>query len=183
MPFQTFLLLSIMCLVFSNTMSAQESFKEEKEFSNHRLAVVLGHTHVPTGLDNDGAKTWLILPSWGLDYDFSFNDKWALGLHSDIVVENFELEEQFGETGAIIKRTKPLAFAVMVSYKSWEHVVFMLGAGGEYSKEETFILARAGLEYSWEIGNEWELGISLMNDLKINAYNSWVFGLGVSKFF
>lgn len=168
-------------LLLSLPLLAQEG--EEEEESKHRIALVLGHAHVPEGIGSEGEKQWLVLGSWGLDYDYRLNSHWAVGLHSDFIVENFELEEHFGREKAVIKRSRPLASALVVTYKPGKHLTFLAGGGGEFAKEENFLLIRAGLEYSWKLPDEWELGVSLMNDFKIDAYDSWLLGLGVSKFF
>lgn len=170
-------------LLFIGTLhcaKAQE-FEEEETANYHRLTLVMGHAYVPGGF-KDGEKQWLTLGSWGFDYDYWFHPQWAVGVHSDIVVENFEIEQSGeGETEGILGRSSPLASALVGIFKPGEHLTIMLGAGGEFAKEETLFLLRAGLEYGWELPGEWELGLSLMNDLKVDAYNSWTLGVGVSK--
>lgn len=168
-------------LLLSLPLLAQE--EEEEAEGKHRITLVLGHAHVPEGIGSDGQRKVLVLGSWGLDYDYWLSAHWAVGLHSDFIVENFELEEHFGREKAVIKRSRPLASALVVTYKPGKHLTFLAGGGGEFAKEENFLLIRAGVEYGWELPNEWELGVSLMNDFKIDAYDSWLFGLGVSKFF
>ncbi len=155
----------------------------EKELANHhRLALVLGHAYVPRAINIDGSKGWLVLASWGLDYDYILSEKWLLGLHADMIAENFRLEEHFNESKVIIERSRPLAAALMFSYKLNEQLAIMLGGGGEFAKEENLALLRAGLEYSWKLAPSWEVGASIMNDLKLNTYNSWTLGLSFSKF-
>jgi hypothetical protein len=171
-------------LLFIGTLhcaNAQEFEVEEETANYHRLTLVMGHAYVPGGF-KDGEKQWLTLGSWGFDYDYWFHPQWAVGVHSDIVVENFEIEQSGeGEMEGILGRSSPLASALVGIFKPGEHLTILLGAGGEFAKEETLFLLRAGLEYGWELPGEWELGISLMNDLKVDAYNSWTLGVGVSK--
>ncbi|WP_290796351.1 hypothetical protein [Flavihumibacter sp. UBA7668] len=38
-----------------------------------------------------------------------------------------------------------------------------------------------GIEYITQINKKWELNVALVNDLKIKAYNSFSFSLGVSR--
>lgn len=160
---------------------AQESEEEENSANFHRLTLVMGHAYVPAGFQN-GNKEWLVLGSWGFDYDYWLHPQWAIGLHSDLVIENFEIEKSGGEeTEKILERSYPLASTLVGIFKPGEHLTILLGAGGEFAKEETLLLFRAGLEYGWELPGEWELGISLLNDLKVDAYNSWTLGVGISK--
>ena len=173
-----FVALVITFLVFETSAVCQES--EEKEYKNHKLSLIIGHAYVPAGVNILGEKVWTVLPSWGLDYDFRLNEKWGLGVHTDLVVESFEYE---GNEKIIFERTRPFSAVLVGSRKFGEHLTLLAGGGIEYAKEETLSLVRIGVDYGWELPNEWELGASLMSDFKIDAYNSWVIGLGVGKLF
>ncbi|MEK6479176.1 hypothetical protein WJR50_16640 [Catalinimonas sp. 4WD22] len=177
-------LLCLLLFIGSLHCANAQEFEEEKETANyHRLTLVLGHANVLEGI-KDGKKEWLVLGSWGLDYDYWFHPQWAVGLHSDLIVENFEVEQMGeGETVGTLERSSPLASTLVGIFKPGEHFTILLGAGGEFAREETLFLIRAGLEYGWELPGEWELGVSLMQDIKVDAYNSWTLGVGVSKIF
>ena len=85
----------------------------------------------------------LVLPFWGLDYNFQFSPKFALGLHTDFVLESFEVEKNLdGEDETATERSHPVAPAVIGFYKPAEHGSFGLGAGGEFAKEEDYFLNR-----------------------------------------
>lgn len=146
---------------------------------HHSLALIVSHTQVMTGIKPDGDKKWLSLPSWGLDYNYKFHPKWAIGLHNDIVVEDFVVQGH----GEEIERSYPIASAIMVSYKPGEHFSFMLGPGEEFAHTGNLFLIRAGIEYSCHISKGWELNAVITNDYKVNAYNSWAVGLGIAKIF
>lgn len=160
---------------------AQEPEAEDKPADFHRVTLVMSHAHVPEGIKN-GKKEWLVLGAWGLDYDYWFRPRWAIGLHSDLVVENFEVEQSGEEEEeSVIERSYPFATALMGIFQASEHLKLLLGAGGEFASEGSFFLIRAGLEYGWELPGDWELGLSLTNDFKVDAYNSWTMGVGISK--
>lgn len=57
----------------------------------------------------------------------------------------------------------------------------MLGAGGEFAKSVSFFMVRIGLEYGFHINKKWELNMNLINDLKINGYNSFSYGIGITR--
>ncbi|UXP31789.1 hypothetical protein N6H18_15685 [Reichenbachiella agarivorans] len=175
----TLLCLSLLCMHLCWGQNEEKESSEEK-FKHHKIMVVMGHTHVPAGIDNNGKKEWLVLGSWGIDYDYRITSKWSIGLHSDLVLENFEYDD---EEGATLQRSRPLASTITVSRKFGEHFSVMLGGGGEFAKEENLTLFRVGLDYGWELPGEWEIAASLMSDFKINAYNSWVLGIGVGRSF
>ncbi|MDW7694667.1 hypothetical protein R9C00_07935 [Flammeovirgaceae bacterium SG7u.111] len=168
-----------------STLSWGQEYETEHEelesgLKHHKIMLVLGHTHVPSGINVEGKKTWLALSSWGIDYDYRINRLWSVGLHTDMVLENFEIEN---EKEVIKDRSRPIAMALMASRKLNGHFSLMAGGGGEYAKEESFALVRLGAEYSLEYKEEWEFGASLMADFKIEGYNSWVIGFGVAKLF
>ena len=102
----------------------------------------------------------------------------AIGLQTDVMVETFEVEDH---DQVVIERNKPIATVVTGIFKPKEHVSFIAGMGAEFAKEENFALTRLGIETGWEMKNNWEFGISLLYDIKWNAYDTWVFGFGISK--
>ncbi|HEX5170553.1 MAG TPA: hypothetical protein VFW11_15355 [Cyclobacteriaceae bacterium] len=167
-------------LIASSVASAQRASEGVESFRRNRIALVLGHTHVPAGIDENGKKTWLALASWGLDYDFRINQDWGLGLHSDLVIQDFEYEE---DEGIVKNRTKPVAIAFVGTRRLGEHFTILTGGGMEVAPEGTLGLIRIGTDCGWELPKDWELSLSLMADFKINAYDAWVLGFGIGKLF
>lgn len=53
--------------------------------------------------------------------------------------------------------------------------------GGEFSHTGNFFLVRIGLEYGIHISDDWEFNANLTNDLKLDAYNSFAYGIGVTR--
>lgn len=180
------ILIACLCcsLFFSKATVAQESSGIKETFHpNQKLALVLGHAEVFKGRDAEGKKKMLSLPSWGIDYTYQFSRKWAVGLHTDIIIEKFEVQKSL-ESGAgeeTIERSYPIAPALMGIYKPTEHWSFLLGMGGEFAKEENFVLTRAGVEYGVEIRRGWEVSGNLGYDFKWNAYDTWTIGIGILK--
>lgn len=171
-------------VVLYNNCAAQESAAKEDAFQPyHQLALVISHAQVFEGRDAEGKKKTLSMPSWGLDYTYCFHSKWAIGLHTDIIVEKFEVEKHLesGGEGEVLERSYPIAPALMGIYKPSEHWSFLLGLGGEFAKEENFALTRAGIEYGSELPKGWEVFGSLAYDFKWNAYDTWTVGIGIAK--
>lgn len=174
---------SMIVIGLATVLLSSECFSQtdnDEERKKNRLSLAITHTFVPTAIDELGKKKWLSLASWGLDYDREFNSAWGIGLHSDIVIENFQYED-----GDVIKERKsPLALALVGSRKFGEHISVLVGGGFEVSKgEETLGLIRIGADCGWEIPGDWEVSFSLMTDFKINAYDAFVFGFGIGKKF
>ena len=178
------MMLSFLSCLFFNKISAQKS--EQKSFNpHHQIGISINHVHVFEGRDNEGNREVLSLPAWGIDYTFQFHEKWALGLHTDFVIEKFKIEKIYAndEDKETVERSYPIAPALMGIYKPNEHWSFLLGFGGEFAKEENYFLTRVGAEYGYELPKNWEIFGTFSYDLKWNAYDSWGIGLGIAKNF
>ncbi|AOC93591.1 hypothetical protein BB050_00435 [Flavobacterium anhuiense] len=179
-----FLFYFCLLLFFSTKIVAQES-EEEKFKPHHQIGISINHVHVFEGRDDEGSRETLTLPAWGIDYTFQFREKWAIGLHTDFIVEKFKVEKVYAseEDKETVERSYPIAPALMGIYKPNEHWSFLLGFGGEFAKEEDFFLTRAGVEYGYELPKGWEIFGTASYDFKWNAYDSWGIGLGIAKNF
>ena len=175
----------------------QQDEHHEGHHKKHAISFVLSHTHIKSGVKNNSGDNWLALPSFGINYNYSFNEKWAIGLHNDIIVEEFIVEDpnvdEHHETYTLkkneeteiegIERSHPIASAIMITYKPHEHIALLAGGGMEFSKEENFALIRLGVEFPFHIPNDWEVFGSMAYDINIEAYNSFTFGIGIAKLF
>ncbi len=168
---------------FNSSFAQRKEESKEPFHPEHKLSVVISHAHVFQGRDADGNKQALSLPSWGLDYTYQFAPKWAIGLHTDIITETFEVEKHLanGADDEVIERAYPIAPALMGIYKVNHHWSLLFGAGVEFEKEENFFLNRAGVEYAAELPKGWEVFGSFSYDFKWEAYDTWLIGLGISK--
>ncbi len=166
----------LLLMFISNAVSAQEI--KEKEFRN-KLTLAIGHAH-PTEWINSttGERETKVLPAWALDYDFLFNKKWSVGVHADVIVESFEVETFESKS---ITRDYPLAIGFVASRKFGDHLAIQLGPGVEYAAEESFALIRLGMDYGWEIRDNYELSVIGSYDYKIQGYQTFLIGLGVSR--
>ena len=181
---KTLFLAALLYLIIQNKISAQE--KEEKKFKpHHQIGISINHVHVFEGRDEEGNRETLTLPAWGIDYTYQFHEKWAIGLHTDFIMEKYKVEKVYAseENKETVERSYPIAPALMGIYKPNEHWGFLLGFGGEFAKEEDFFLTRAGVEYGYELPKGWEIFGTASYDFKWNAYDSWGIGLGIAKNF
>jgi hypothetical protein len=174
----TFLMLTIITASF-----AQEDNNSEKFKPYHTLSGLLSHTVVKDGIKN-GKADWINFPSFAIDYNFVFSPKWRVGLHNDVILEDFFIETTDTDGAKKeIERSEPIASVLVGGYKPGKHFTFEAGLGYEFSKAENFFLTRIGSEYSLELPKEWELIVNLVYDMKWNAYDSFTFGIGISKSF
>ena len=174
--------LALALLLMATSCFAQDAGKKEAKSEGmkgtNRLTLVLGHSHLSEGIQENGKKGWKAVPSLGFDYDYWISDHWAVGLHNDIMIESFEVEDRDNTT---IKRSTPISSVPSAIFKPGEHVSFIAGMGGEFAKEGNYALTRFGIEAGWEMKKNWEFGISLLYDVKWSGYDTWVFGFGISK--
>jgi hypothetical protein len=189
MKYRFLLIAALFCCSFSNQIWAQEnkessgsSASEHENFKPHSsISLVISHANIFNGTDENGKKQLLDMASWGLDYNYHFSPKWAIGLHTDIILESYKVEGK--EDGEVIERSSPIAPALLGIYKPNHHWSLMAGAGAEFAKEDNFFLIRVGGEYGVEIRNGWEVFGSLAYDIKWGAYDTWILGMGISKAF
>lgn len=143
----------------------------------NRLTLGLGHTHVSQGKVNGDTK-WLTLPSWSINYDHWINDKWAIGVQSDLILESFVIESHGNE---LIERKFPFTVVPVAIYKPGKHFSFLGGVGGEFAKGHNFVTTRLGVEYGLHLPKDWEVGIAAVWDNKWDYYNSWGLAFTFSK--
>jgi hypothetical protein len=168
----------IICLVLT-TFSAAPSESEIKNepYVRHRLAVGLGHTHVPSNELVDG-RNKLAFASWTLDYDFHFNEKWGIGLETDFISESFTIIRPDGEE---LEREFPFSVTPVALYKPSERWTLAAGVGAEFAPGETLVFTRVGVEYGIEISDRWEIGAHLLWDARWDYYNAWSLALVISR--
>jgi len=169
------------------TSSEKEILEAEEGVNKHAISFILSHTHIQSGVNNSRGDNWIAAPSFGINYTYLINEKWGIGLHTDIITEEFvvmnkNIQIEDGED-EVIERSYPIASAIMLTYKPFKHIAFLAGGGMEFSKEENFSLVRLGVEAPFEIPGDWEIFGSFTYDINIDAYDSINFGIGISKLF
>lgn len=151
-----------------------------REHHKHNLSFLLSHTHIFNGAEN-GRLTGINRPSYMIAYNYSVSERWALGLHGDIIVETFEVERHGSEgEEELLEREYPVSLVGAASYKVIDHLSLQVGGGFETDGAETFGLVRFGLEPFMRISNRIELVLNLSYDIKIDAYDNWNLGFGIA---
>lgn len=150
-------------------------------FPHHVIALDIGHAHL-FEVDESGHKGLLSLPSFGVNYTMLLNDHWGVGLHTDLIFEEYKIiNEVQGEDHEVIERIYPIAPALLGIYRLSERWSILGGFGREFSKGENFWLNRAGIEYGFPLPASWEIFGTLQYDVKWEAYDNWVFAFGLAK--
>ena len=175
------MVLSFALLSAPQARAQEHGAQEAAEEGRHELSVLIAHSHLRAGLEQVGKSRWLVLPAWGINYNYWLNGHWAVGLHTDLINENYLVEEFEG--GEVLERDRPIAPALMATFRPHEHWSFLLGAGMEFAPGDDLTLIRGGAEYTVHLSGSWETCASLAYDLRLSAYDSWTLGIGLARRF
>jgi len=156
----------------------------------HLISASINHTIIFSGI-KDGSSSNISLPSFGLNYTYWFNNKWAIGLHNDIIIEDFVVKQSGSKSSGgsnddevnVIERGTPIASCIMAIYKPIPFLGLMAGVGREFSSHEDYTVIRFGLEAPYHLPHNWELFGVLTYDINIDAYQSLTYGIGIGKIF
>lgn len=169
-------IIALFTLLGIHAMQAQHDNKEHTSVKGIRIAAVIGHTFInSSGMDGN-----IYVPSWGLDIDYWFNHKWGIGLHNDIEIENFVVVTNDTEE---IERVNPIVFTIDALYELGNGFVLSIGPGVELEKNESFFLARIGLEYEYDIKNNFYVMPTIFHDQRFDGYSTTTVGLGIGHKF
>lgn len=176
-------LLILLLIFFSKAKLLAQEHNENgahTKFLHHRASIIIGHTHVPKAFQSSTGSGTIIVPSWGLNYDYWINHKWAIGLHADMEIATYIIEDN---TGSHIERERPIIISLVGTYNPWKGLLLAIGFGKEFEPHHNFWVYRFGLEYEIELPHHWDLAPALVFDVKENLYDSWTIGLTVGKRF
>jgi hypothetical protein len=156
-----------------------ETIAQESQPNEHnpkiRAAIMMANSHVPHATDGD--KKVMIIPTWGFDIDYFFHARWSVALQGDIKIQSFEVEDDNAE----LLRSYPVAFTSVLHYHALRHWSFYGGPGYEVEKHKNLFLWKIGTEYSFEISEDFEIGLNLAYENKEDVYDAWTFGVAFNK--
>ena len=150
----------------------------EHNRSGHKITLVMAYSVIDNSFAAE-TNDILLVPTFGLNYDFFINARWGIGLHTDIMLQQYKVEKHGGHEE--ILRENPVAICGMAVFKPHHRWILMAGYGVEVEKHESFQMIRSGVEYGIPLPKHWELGFTLEFDYKINTYSSLMFGVGFNK--
>ncbi|PRP65919.1 hypothetical protein [Nonlabens agnitus] len=171
-----FFLIISLCATQVSLAQQHHRIEQQTNTKGLRIAAIIGHTFI----NSDGIDGNLYIPSWGLDLDYWFNHQWGIGLHNDVEIENFVVTKNNNET---IERVNPLVLTLDGLYHLDNGIVISLGPGVELEKNESFFLARVGIEYEFDIANGFYVMPTLFYDQRFDGFSTTTFGLGIGHAF
>ena len=152
---------------------------ESHEFKHFRIAVTLGHGYIPTATTSDSKL--VVLPTWGLDAQYWFNTRFAIGFKSDIELASYYVNVD--NAGTLI-RENPVIISLPIFYSPYgKDLVFLLGPGVELEGHEDFFVFRMGVGYEIHLAKGWDFTPEFVYDLKDGHINALTLSVGIGKKF
>lgn len=155
----------------------ESNVHEENQFQHHRLALFTGYGLIPGAVNEEGNKQVKIIPVLGLDYEYWFNHKFALGLQNDLELDSYVVEKDHQE---YLDRENAFVTALVFMYEPILGWALFAGPGYEFEKNHNLGLLRVGTGIAKPFEGGWSTGITLAYDIK-EANSSFSFGLTVGK--
>lgn len=158
----------------------------QHEHGKHKLSFYTGFTHIPSAFyehETHIESTGKWVPTVGLDYYYTLNPNWEIGLLGDV-----ELDQYYIKTGSHeeLERNNVVVLAAVAKYKPTKRIGLIVGPGYEWEVKkndiETFWVIKAGVEYEVAIEKGWELTPMISYDFK-EEYSAYAFGLSIGKRF
>lgn len=182
---------SLIAVVFFLMVYVTSSYGQHTEDANkhpnveddgmiHKVTVVLANSFLKNQFD-ESANNVLVVPTYGLNYDALFHHRWGVGIHSDVVLQQYKVEKHDSQEELV--RENPVAVCGVGLFKPTPNLILLAGYGVEIENHGNIPLIRFGIEYEIHLPKNWELEFALEFDRKLKSYNSWVFGVGFSKLF
>lgn len=166
------------------TDAAETDSDEESDEGRHELNLSLGHVHVPSGVGESGRTQWLTVAGWGVNYNYWLSRRFAVGVHTDLTIESLVVvaDGDDRENGTI-RRSRPVAPALMLSWKPSKAWTVSAGAGREFDPEGDLNLVRVGTEFSHPLTKRWEGTAGAAVDIRPSAHGTLTVSLGLSRRF
>lgn len=175
-------ILSFIGIFFANAQDISMNADDDEDFKKKiGVSAVMGHALIK---NNKKDKKNFSAPTLGINLNYWIAQKWSVGLHSDLIFENFVIEENNGSVvKSYLEREYPLSINAVGIYKPIKSLGIMGGAGKELSTSKNLTMIVAGLEYFYELSKKWEIGLSATYEMKLRSYDTVMIGLGITRVF
>jgi len=171
--FMKYLMPILIFIICFGVQAQEEEFEESGRI--HKVALVLGMTHVPSTIEEGGESSEEFVPTLGLDYFLQFKKGWKVGLVVDYEFANYIVK--FGRED--LNREGALVTGILLGYEFANRWSVLLGPGVEFEKNKNIAILRTSVEYEFELGENWGLFPSVNYDFK-QEYSTWSLNVGIS---
>jgi hypothetical protein len=164
-------------------MAQEEEHKSEPahNMKRHKVGVFLGNAIIH-GVQNSitGQEQYILAPTFGIDYEYWINNKWAIGTYNEMAHVDIEVETQ--EHEEFIKRENTMLFSAVAVFEPFHHFGIFAGTGVETDPHHTLWIRYMGLEYTIVRCNNWDVSVTA-GYVNKELYDAFTFGLVLGRRF
>jgi hypothetical protein len=158
--------------------------EEASDEGRHELNLSLAHVHVPSGVGESGRTQWLTVAGWGVNYNYWLTSRFAVGVHTDLTIESLiVVADGDDRENGTVRRSRPVAPALMLSWKPAKAWTVSAGAGREFDPEGDLNLVRVGAEFGRPLSKRWEGTAGAAIDFRPSAHGTLAVSIGLSRRF
>jgi len=174
---------ALLVALATNPVAAQEHTQESEAAEHsetrprHRLAFFTGNTWIRQEGEVGAVDGLIAAPTIGLDYAFRFNERFAVGSISDLIMDSYVIVL---EDGSELERELAVVTSVVVMWRATHRLQLFAGPGIEADQHETLTLLKVGLEWDIFEPHPWDVALNVAADIK-GEYNPLVFGLSIGR--
>lgn len=161
--------------------------EQHSAHGKHKLSLYTGFTHIPSAFyehETHEESTGKWVPTIGLDYYYSLNKQWELGLIGDIELDQYYIKTSDHDE---LERNNVVVIAAVGKFKPTRRIGVIAGPGIEWEfnnhkDTKSFFVLKMGIEYEVAIEKGWELTPMFSYDFK-EEYSAYGFGITIGKRF
>jgi len=146
---------------------------------HHEIDVFAGSTHVPRGAYQNSDAT-LVVPNIGINYKYWFDEMFAIGWYNNIVALTYVINS---DTNRETERVYPITSTVVGLFSPWKGLQIFAGPGIEFDSNQSYFIARFGIDYAIDLSNDWYLTPRLIFDQIGNEVQAYTIGLSIGRKF
>ena len=178
------LLFLVVCFLVQgiNTVQAQEEHHAESGnlLKRHKIGIFTGNTLIhDVHNTHTGKEEYVLAPTFGLDYEYWFSHKWAIGTYNEVAFLNIEVEE---DHEVFVKRETGMLFSGVVVYEAFPRFSIFAGTGVEVDPHHTLWIRYLGLEYAFIRSDNWEVSVAA-GYVNKDLYDAYTFGFVIGRRF
>jgi len=123
-------------------------------FKHHHISLTIGHALIPEGSREGKENDMILIPTWGLSYEYLFTEKIGLGLKNDLEISNYIISNENEEE---LEREIPISTSLVFLYNPVEGLGFFAGPGIEFEKNEDLVIFTIGVSYEASFNDIWDV--------------------------
>jgi hypothetical protein len=161
-------------------LSDKESSNSIEPLKRHKLGVYLGNSLIREVHNTQtGKEQFVLAPTFGLDYEYWFSHKWAVGTYNEISILSIDVKQDEEE---FLKRENVILCSVVGVYEVFPRFAVFAGTGFETDDHHTLWIRFLGVEYAFIKCNGWEVSAAV-GYVNKDLYDLFSFGVVIGRRF